>query len=144
MRAVSLDLAAALCLTSLAFAGNEAMEKWSENHPDASKALGAWVKANPKAAARFFEWDANHPEKSQAFVMWTIDHPSDEVEKYVQDHHGEPLLDEILKKHRPAAVEFMAWCRNNADAARALMAHPKGLEWAGHHLYKEYWDLESK
>jgi len=22
------------------------------------------------------------------------------------------------------------------------MNHPKGLEWAGHHLYKEYWHLE--
>jgi hypothetical protein len=22
------------------------------------------------------------------------------------------------------------------------MKHPRGLEWAGNHLYKEYWNLE--
>jgi hypothetical protein len=137
-------MAAVLCLASATLANNEAMEKWSEHHPEASKALGAWVKAHPQAAAKIFEWDGHHPERSQAFVTWAVDHPSEPIEKYVHEHPDESVLDEIMKGHHLAAVEFMAWCRVHAEAARALMAHPKGLEWAGHHLYKEYWNLENK
>ena len=121
-----------------------ALEKWADNHPDASKALGLWVKAHPQAAARFFEWDGHHPNRSQAFVNWTIEHPAEHIDVYVQAHPGEPYLDEIMKNHLPAAQEFMVWSRNNPIAAKELMAHPKGLQWAGHHLYKEYWNWETK
>jgi len=144
MKTVSISIAAVLCLVGATLANSEGMEKWSEHHPEASKALGAWVKAHPQAAAKIYEWDGHHPERSQAFVTWTIDHPSERLERYVRDHPDEPVLDEIMKNHHPAAVEFMAWSRDHAEAARDLMAHPKGLEWAGHHLYKELWNLETK
>jgi hypothetical protein len=44
-----------------------------------------------------------------------------------------------MKNHRAAAEEFMVWSRNHADAAHALMAHSKGLQWAGVHLFHDYW-----
>jgi len=142
MRKLVVSLLAGVCLTSLAFANDEAVEKWSEHHPEASKALGLWVKAHPQTASKFFDWDAHHPERSQEFVTWTIEHPAERVGKFVHMHPDEPYLDELMRVHHDAAEEFMVWCRNHAEAARALMAHPKGLEWAGHHLYKEYWNLE--
>jgi hypothetical protein len=141
-RKLVVTILAGMCLTSLAFAADEPVERWSEHHPEASKALGLWVKAHPEAAAKFFDWDGHHPERSQEFVTWTIDHPSERVGKFVHMHADEPYLDELMRVHHDAAEEFMVWCRNHPEAARALMAHPKGLEWAGHHLYKEYWHLE--
>ena len=36
----------------------------------------------------------------------------------------------------------MAWCRRHPRAAEELMNHPRGLEWAGHHLYAEHWELK--
>ena len=128
-------------LTSLAVA-DEPIEHWSERHPEASQALGAWVKARPDAAAKFFEWDAHHPRRSQAFVTWTIEHPTERIDVYVSQHPKEPYLGEIMKNHRLATEEFMVWSRNHGDAARDLMAHPKALDWAGHHLYQAYWHLE--
>ena len=101
----------------------------------------AVVKAHPQAASKFFEWDGRHHERSQEFVTWTIEHPAERVGAFIRMHPNEPDLDEIMKVHHDAAEEFMVWSRNHAEAARALMAHPKGLEWAGHHLYKEYWNL---
>jgi len=133
---------AGVCLTSLAFAADEAIERWSDHHPEASKALGLWVKAHPEAAAKIFEWDGHHPGHSQEFVTWTIEHPAERIDGYVRAHPNVPSFDEIMRLHRPATEELMVWCRDHAEAARALMAHPKGLEWAGHHLYKEYWHLE--
>jgi hypothetical protein len=44
----------------------------------------------------------------------------------------------------PPAQEFMVWSRNHPGAAKELMAHPHGLQRAGHYLYKEYWNLETK
>ena len=141
-RKLVVTILAGVGLTSLAFAADEPVERWSENHPEASKTLGLWVKAHPEAAAKFFDWDGHHPERSQEFVTWTIEHPSERVGKFVHMHADEPYLDELMRVHHDAAEEFMVWCRNHPEAARALMAHPKGLEWAGHHLYKEYWHLE--
>ena len=135
---------AVLGIARLALAGPPALEKWAENHPDASKALGLWVKAHPEAAAKFFEWDGHHPDRSREFVIWSIEHPDTRVDVYIRAHSGEARLDEIMKDHEPAAQEFIVWSRKHPDAARELMEHPKGLEWAGHHLYKEYWNLETK
>ena len=142
-KSVLFMIVAVLGIASVALA-EPTLEKWSENHPEASKTLGLWVKAHPEAAAKFFEWDGHHPEHSREFVNWTIEHPAERIDVYVQAHPGEPYLDEIMKNHVPAAKEFMVWSRNHADAAKELMSHPKGLQWAGHHLYKEYWNLETK
>ena len=117
MRKLVVTLLAGVCLTSLAFANDEAVEKWSVHHPEASKALGLWVKAHPQAASRFFDWDAHHPERSQEFVTWTIEHPAERVGAFVRMHPNEPYLDEIMKVHHDAAEEFMVWCRNHAEAA---------------------------
>jgi hypothetical protein len=144
MRGLVTTVLAGLLVASAANADDHGMERWSDHHPEASKALGLWVKNHPDAAARFFDWDGHHPERSQAFVSWTIDHPSERIGKYIHEHPDEPFLDEIMKTHRDATEGFMSWCRDHPEAARDLMTHSRGLEWAGHHLYKEYWNMESK
>jgi hypothetical protein len=119
------------------------LEQWSHNHPPASEALGAWVKEHSQAAHLFFEWDGNHPDRSQEFVKWTLNHPNLEVDAFVALHPGWGELNEIMVTHKPAARGFMAWCRNYPEAAKTLMSHSGGLRWAGDHLYKEYWNMET-
>ncbi|MEO6882512.1 MAG: hypothetical protein ABI199_00655 [Bacteroidia bacterium] len=119
------------------------LEQWAHNHPAASKELGEWVKNHPKAARIMFEWDGNHPERSQEFVTWTINHPKQEIDAFAAMHPNWSHLDEIMKSHRPAARNFMAWCRKHPKAAHDLMAHKGGLKWAGDHLYKESWNMET-
>ena len=58
------------------------------------------------------------------------------LDAFVRTHPGWPFFNEIMERHRPAAEGFMAWCRRHPPAAQALMNHPRGLEWAGHHLYQ--------
>ena len=118
------------------------IERWSRNHPAASRELGEWVRAHPDAAAKFFEWDGTHPEKSREFVTWTIDHPMEVIDVFVMTHRGWPVFDTIMERHRPAAEAFMVWARRQPRVAEALMLHPRGLQWAGNHLWREYWHLE--
>jgi hypothetical protein len=118
------------------------LEHWNEKHKEAAVELGDWVKNHPEAAARFFEWDGNHPEKSKAFVTWAIERPRQDIDVFVRGHPGWPVFDVIMEKYRPAAETFLSWVRRHPRAAESLMAHPRGLEWAGHHLYKDYWHLE--
>jgi len=135
-------LAAALLVPAMAMAEPAGLTMWSRNHPQASRELGLWVKGHPEAAERFFTWDGHHPERSKEFVTWTIAHPGDTIDVFVMERRGWPVFDEIMERHRPAAEAFMAWCRRHPRAAEALMNHPRGLEWAGHHLYRDSWRLE--
>ena len=137
------SLLTALCKIGWVTAAPIPLEEWADKHPEASKTLGIWVKAHPAAAREFFEWDGHHSARAQEFVTWTIEHPQEHLHLYVREHPGEPYLDAILKLHALAAREFMQWCRNHEPAARALMAHSGGLSWAGHPLYREYWNLEA-
>jgi hypothetical protein len=121
----------------------QGLESWSANHPQASRELGEWVKAHPQAAAKFFEWDGHHPERSKEFVTWTIYHPAENIDAFVIRHQGWRYFDQIMERHRPAAETFMSWCRRHPQAAEALVSHPRGLEWAGHHLYASYWHMEN-
>lgn len=118
------------------------IERWDRRHPEAARELGVWVHEHPQAAERFFTWDAHHPERSREFVTWAIAHPLQNIDGFVAERRGWPVFDEIMEHHRPAAELFMAWCRRHPEAAEALMAHQRGLEWAGHHLYAEDWHLE--
>ena len=130
-------------LPIVAFAAEpKGLEQWQKNHPEASRELGEWVKAHPEAAQLFFEWDGHHPERSKEFVTWAINHPADNIDVFVLSHKGWPYFDKIMENHRPAAEAFMAWARKHKEAAEGLMRHSKGLEWAGHHLYADYWHLE--
>jgi hypothetical protein len=119
------------------------LKKWADNHPKASKALGEWVKNRPKAAAKLFEWNGKHPEKSFDFVKWAITHPKKDAGDYIQANTGTPVLNDLIKDHRPATNEFMDWCRTYPDAAKGLMQHQGGLQWAGEHLYKALWQLKN-
>lgn len=141
MRARYLSVLVAL-VPLVAFAEPKGIDQWSKNHPEASRELGDWVKAHPEAAQKFFEWDGHHPERSKEFVTWAITHPGDNVDVFVLAHPKWEYFDAIMEHHRPAAESFVAWARKHAKAAEALMSHPKGLEWAGHHLYKEHWQME--
>jgi hypothetical protein len=119
------------------------MEQWSNNHPAASQELGVWVQTHPQAAARFFEWDGHHPQRAHEFVTWTIYHPAQPIEGFVATHPGWQYFDQIALNHRAGADAFMAWCRRHAQAAEALMNHPGGLNWAGHHLYASSWHMDN-
>jgi len=127
---------------ALALAEPPGLKVWQRNHPAASRELGEWVKNHPAAAERFFEWDGHHPMKSKELVTWAIDHPGENVDVFVLAHRGWPVFEEIMERHRPAAEGFVAWCRRHPQAAEALMSHPRGLEWAGRHLYAGLWHLE--
>jgi hypothetical protein len=132
----------AFLLAAPVFGAPPGIERWNVNHPEAATELGQWVKNHPEAAERFFEWDGRHPERSREFVTWTIGHPGENIDIFVKTHPGWPLFDVIMERHRPAADAFMAWSRRHPRAAETLMMHPRGLEWAGHHLWAQYWGLE--
>ncbi len=119
------------------------MEMWAQNHPEASRELGEWVKRHPNAAHLFFDWDGHHHDRAKHFVTWTIKHPNQNLDDFALEHSERwEYLDQIMASHRPAANEFMNWCRQHHEAAEALMNHPGGLEWAGHHLYQDAWMMK--
>lgn len=122
--------------------GEAGIERWADRHPEASRELGAWVQAHPRAAARLFDWDGHHPERSSEFVTWTLSHPNLGSDAFVALHPGWPAFNVLAVQHRPATEAFMMWCRRRPRAAEALMRHPGGLFWAGHHLYQSYWSME--
>jgi hypothetical protein len=122
--------------------GATAIEVWGDHHPDASRELAEWVKEHPDAARIFFEWDGHHTERAHEFVTWTIGHPEAGIDNFVASHLGWEYFDKIVESHKPAAEAFMGWARKHGPAAEALMSHPRGLEWAGHHLYKDYWEMK--
>jgi hypothetical protein len=116
--------------------GERNMEGWDRAHPEAARELGAWVRNHPEAAELFFEWDAHHPEATREFIGWTLRHPADNIDVFVLEHRKWEYFDRISEQHRPAAEAFMAWARRNAQAAETLANHPRGLAWAGDHLYQ--------
>ena len=118
----------------------EGMEMWAQNHPDASRELGEWVRRHPEAAHLLFDWDGHHHDQARHFVIWTIGHPNQGIDDFSMEHSDRwDEFDAIMQTHRPAAMEFMSWCRARHGAAESLMNHPRGLEWAGHHLYPDAW-----
>ena len=120
-----------------------AIERWADNHPEAAADLGNWVKNHPQAARKFFTWDGTHPVRSKMFVTWAITHPGEGIDLFVAQHPGWPYFNEIMMKDRPAAQTFIVWCRRHPRAAQALMNHPGGLQWAGNHLYRAYWEMKA-
>ncbi len=137
-------VAIAAAFFSFGCASTLPLENWSNNHPDASKALGEWVQSHKPAAHTLFEWDGNHPDRSKEFVNWTINHPNLEVKAFVALHPGWPELNEILISHLPGSVSFMEWCRKYPQAAKDLMKHQGGLQWAGNHLYAEQTNMKDQ
>lgn len=135
-------LAVAVLVPALALAEPPGLDRWSKNHPEASRELGTWVRNHPEAARMFFEWDGTHPERSKEFVTWAIANPRRPIQAFISTHPGWPEFNRIAASHRPAANAFAAWCRRHPPAAEALMSHPAGLRWAGEHLYAEHWSLE--
>jgi hypothetical protein len=133
-------LAGTACARPMSAAQSEpAMEGWERNHPEASRDLGAWVREHPDAARKFFDWDAAHTERAHEFVTWSIAHKGEGIRAFAETHRGWEHFDVIMRDHTPAANAFMGWCRHHPDAAEALMNHPGGLNWAGHHLYASFW-----
>lgn len=137
-------LSAILAVSGAASAAEWGVEKWEKHHPKASEELGTWVKNHPDAARKFFEWDASQPAKSKEFVIWTIRHPHKTLDEFMAKHSDWPVFVEINQNHRAAADDFMVWCRKHEHAAESLMDHPGALDWAGHHLYQAYWNLEKQ
>jgi hypothetical protein len=118
------------------------LEEWSHNHQRASEDLGAWVRKYPASAHELFEWDGRHPERSQELVNWAFAHPRERLEAFVRDHPNWKGMDIFAERHAAAMEEFLFWCRNHAEAAKALMAHSGGLKWAGDHLYRDSMRME--
>jgi hypothetical protein len=133
-----LTLAVAVLTPAITFAEPPGIDTWSEDHPEASRELGAWVRNHPAAARLFFEWDGTHPEGSHEFVTWAVLNPGAPISAFSSTHPGWPTFDTIVGSHRPAASAFMAWCRRHPRASVALMSHSGGLRWAGEHLYAEH------
>lgn len=137
MKTFKTIFAVLLCGLLFSFtAKGQELEKWADNHPDASKALGEWVKSFPDAAHYIFEWDGNHPERSQALVTWAITHPGENLALFRNQHTDWPELEIITTTHRMGTEAFLKWCRAYHEAARTLMLHSGALKWAGDHLYK--------
>lgn len=135
-----LILAGTACARPVRAAQSEpGLQGWERAHPEASRDLGAWVHEYPEAARRFFEWDAAHPERAHAFVTWSITHRAEGIRAFEETHRGWEHFDVIMRDHQAAANAFMGWCRRHPDAAEALMSHPGGLNWAGHHIYASQW-----
>jgi len=111
------------------------VSQWNKKHAEAAQALGDWVRKNPQAARRVFAWDGLHPDQTKAMVDWATSKPDEDVIAFHTKHRDWPEFDELLDKHRNALNDFAAWARQNRDAAKDLMDHPRGLEWAGKHLY---------
>ena len=118
-----------------------AIERWADNNPEAAAELGSWVKYHPQAARRFFEWDGTHPDQSKIFVFWAISHSRESIDVFAVQHADWPYFNELIERHRPAAKAFINWCRHHTQASEELINHPGGLQWAGNHLYKAFWDL---
>jgi hypothetical protein len=76
-------------------------------------------------------------------VIWSIRHPGEGIEAFSATHGNErwEQFEDIMLHHRVAADQFMAWCRRHPRAAESLMNHPRGLEWAGHHLFRDAWEM---
>lgn len=120
-----------------------AIDRWADNYPGAANDLGNWVKKHPQAARKFFEWDGTHHDRSKLFVTWAITHSRENIDTFVLQHLDWSYFGELMEHHRPAAQEFINWCRRHPRAAEALMNHPSGLQWAGNHLYKAYWEMKN-
>ena len=118
------------------------LDQWEHTYPEASHALGEWVRSDPAAAHRFFEWDSEHPHRAEAFVTWAATHQEEHLDVFIAAHPGWQHWDYIVEHHRPAAEAMVVWVRHYPHAAEALMRHPSGLHWAGHHLYSTYWHME--
>ena len=116
-------------------AGGESVEGWDRAHPEAARELGAWVREHPDAAEAFFEWDGSHSERAREFTTWAIRHPGENIDGFVLEHRNWEDFNRIMERHRPAAESFTVWARRNGQAAEALLDHPRGLKWAGDHLY---------
>ena len=135
-----LVLAGTACARPMQAAQSEpGLEGWERNHPDASRDLGAWVRTHPDAAHKLFDWDAAHPERAHEFVTWSIAHPGEGIRAFAATHPDWGAFDDIARAHQPATNAFMGWARHYPDAAEALMRHPGGLSWAGHHIYATDW-----
>lgn len=143
MKKVVLTLITFCAAVATAFSQEIPLEQWAHKHQEASVELGNWVKKHPAAARRMFEWDSKHPERSQELVNWAINHPRENLRAFMAQHRNWPEMENFTAKHADAMEEFLLWCRNHAPAAKSLMAHSGGLAWAGDHLYKEYWNMET-
>jgi hypothetical protein len=105
--------------------------QWKAAHPEAAQALREWARKDPTAARKLFAWDGLHPEQTKALVDWAIDKRDDDVIAFHTKHRDWPEFEELLDKHRGALNGFASWARQHADAAKALMEKPRGLEQAG-------------
>ena len=110
------------------------LTEWKAHHPDAAQSLQKWARKDPQAARKVFAWDGLHPERTKALVDWALDDPRDDAVAFHTKHQDWPEFQDLLDKHRDALNGFLAWVRQNGDAAKELTEHPRGLEWAGKHV----------
>jgi hypothetical protein len=125
LRALSVCLVAAAAVP---------LTEWKAHHPDAAHSLQQWARKDAQAARKVFAWDGLHPERTKALVDWALGNPRDDVLAFHTKHQDWPEFQDLLDKHRDALNGFVAWARQNRDAAKELMEHPRGLEWAGKHV----------
>jgi hypothetical protein len=108
--------------------------QWKTEHREAAQTLRDWARKDPAAARKLFAWDGLKPEQTKALVEWAIDKPRADVVAFHTKHNDWPEFEDLLDKHRGALNAFANWARQHADAAKALMENPRGLEQAGKDL----------
>lgn len=142
----ALIMALAVLSPARVFAAGEpkGVERWHEAHPAASKALGDWVKAHPEAVRALFRWQGHRPERSKALVAWAVKRPNEGIETFVAAHKAWPGLDRIADTHRGGVQTYLDWIRKYPEAAEALVAQPKGFEWAVQRMDKHWRSVRGK
>ncbi len=142
MRAILLS--ALLASSSWAWAAEQPapdLGSWPSRHAAAAQSFEAWLRAYPLAARRLFAWDHGHPLRAQSFVEWAAGHPNEGLDAFAAEHGEWPVVQTLFSRHRPALEAFVVWAEAHPDAARELVAKPRGLAWIGNH-YADDWKPE--
>lgn len=98
-----------------------AIENWAYNYPDAAFELWSWSKEHPKTAQKLSAWNETNHERSRILVSWAITHPGKSIDVFMADHTNWTNLENLIKDHRSATKELLAWCSQYPGAAKALM-----------------------
>jgi hypothetical protein len=82
--------------------------------------------------------DKRAPLRVKELVSWATVHPDEQIEAFTLAH-PDWKLGEALQKRGPSTTTFLRWARRHPEAATDLMTHPRGLHWAGTHLFASEW-----
>ena len=109
----------------LAAPTSAAIENWAYIYPDAALELWSWSKEHPGTARSIIAWDKTNHEQSKMIVSWATTHPGEGIDVFMRDHANWRSFENVIKGHRSATKELLAWCRRYPGAVKALMKSPR-------------------